>query len=448
MFQGGSGEGGKKTKESKEKKAAGQDEGSAGLFSRISNKFVRKSEPEPAAAAGEARAKAKAKHAGEGGEKEKRAREERKRSSTGATTGGSDAPEKGKGKGKRPHPVSSRVTRDDSPEKRQRTIFVGNVPATMTKKSVKRLFVPFGAVESVRFRSQPLNLEKKLPYQDASLARRVAAVKGSEYVNAARTQKAFVVFKDAEDAKKAVALNMTEVEGKHILVDFAAANSKAEDGAAVQYDPALSVFLGNLATDVEEEEIIAFFHGQDHLPTLEGQVEAVRVVHDRATGLGKGIGYVLFKTKNAARAALQLNGEALKGRDLRVMKVKAQAAKPRAQSAGDNGAGGSKEEKRKRLGAFSRRKAAKGGEKDKSKPSWQGMQVKGKIGKEQNRTHRSKQKDKQLLSEMIKKHEMKKTTKNMLSRKKVAAKAHQRGPKGAKGAALRANPKAPRKSKK
>ena len=201
---------------------------------------------------------------------------------------------------------------DDSPEKRQRTVFVGNVPSSATKKTLKRLFGQFGPIESVRFRSQPLDLQNKMPYHDTALTRRIAAVKG--LTQSDRTQKAYVVFKAAEHAEKAMGLNMTELDGKHIMVDFAGAKSSNKDGAAVQYDPTMSVFLGNLPLDVEEEKIIEFFNSADQFPQVQNQIEAVRVVHDKATGLGKGFGYVLFKNKNAAKCALSLSDELLQER--------------------------------------------------------------------------------------------------------------------------------------
>ncbi|QDZ18108.1 RNA-binding protein [Chloropicon primus] len=294
------------------------------------------------------------------------------------------------------------TSRDDLPEKRERTIFVGNVPSTITKKALKKVFSECGSIESVRFRSQPLNLENKMPYHDTALTRRIAAVKGM--VQAERTQKAYVVFKAAEGAEKALQLNMTKVGDKHIMVDFAGAKSTNMDGAPVQYDPTMSVFLGNLPVDVEEEEVITFFHGADHVPQVQGEIDAVRVVHDRSTGLGKGFGYVLFKTKNAAKAAMQLNGEKLKEREVRVMKVK-------AQSGGKGGGNPSKDDKRTKLGAFKRRK---GGSKAKGKAApWQGMKAKSKITK---KTAPGK-KDK-LLSSKVKKHTAKSTTRKMKKTKR------------------------------
>ena len=316
---------------------------------------------------------------------------------------------------------SRHSSKDDAPEKRQRTLFVGNVSSAVTKKALKRIFGEFGSVESVRFRSQPLNLEEKMPYQDTALTRRIAAVKG--LVNAERTQKAYVVFKEEESAKKALALNMTKVEGKHIMVDFAGEKSTSRGGSSVQYDPAMSVFLGNLAVDVEEEEIIELFDSANHLPQIQGEIEAVRVVHDKSTGLGKGIGYVLFKTKKAAKAALELNGEKLKDRALRVMKVQSKPAPLSNKDDSKNDGNVSREEKRRRVNAFNRRTASKGSGGGNT-PSWQGMKTKAKAGNNQNMGRR---KDKQLLSEMIKKHTIKSTTKNMQSKKKRGTQSKGKG---------------------
>jgi nucleolar protein 12 len=46
---------------------------------------------------------------------------------------------------------------------------------------------------------------------------------------------------------------------------------------------------------VSEEELIRAFSSGDAQPELAGAVEAVRVVRDPKTNIGKGIAYVLFK---------------------------------------------------------------------------------------------------------------------------------------------------------
>jgi nucleolar protein 12 len=55
-------------------------------------------------------------------------------------------------------------------------------------------------------------------------------------------------------------------------------------------------------------------------------LEAVRVVRDPVTNMGRGIAFVLFTTKSAARAALALDGRELVGRPMRVTRVSKTAA--------------------------------------------------------------------------------------------------------------------------
>jgi len=82
----------------------------------------------------------------------------------------------------------------------QNTLFVGNVPLSATRKSLKKLFAKYGAVESVRIRSLPVKV-------DSSMSRKAAAITGT--TNAARSStNAYVVMGSPEAASAALALNM------------------------------------------------------------------------------------------------------------------------------------------------------------------------------------------------------------------------------------------------
>ena len=48
---------------------------------------------------------------------------------------------------------------------------------------------------------------------------------------------------------------------------------------------------------LQDEELISLFSNAEVAPELIGSVEAVRVVRDQATNIGKGFAFVLFKTK-------------------------------------------------------------------------------------------------------------------------------------------------------
>ena len=51
----------------------------------------------------------------------------------------------------------------------------------------------------------------------------------------------------------------------------------------------------------QDEELIALFGDAAVAPELAAGVEAVRVVRDGATNIGKGFAFVLFKTKASGR---------------------------------------------------------------------------------------------------------------------------------------------------
>lgn len=220
----------------------------------------------------------------------------------------------------------------EDPERLARTAFVGNVPSHVTRKALKALFKPFGAVEAVRLRGV-VAANPQLPKKTALLARRMH--------KDCDTILAYVVFKRAvaEDAetpqtdqenatqspspvpqwKKTThevsecvrnackGLNLHILDGKHIRVTPA----QHTRGPVRR-----SVFVGNLPFDTTEEDLIELFQdaGKDAGSALVG----VRVTRDAETGMGRGIGYVSFDDELGVRAVLNRQGEfELKGRVLR-----------------------------------------------------------------------------------------------------------------------------------
>lgn len=109
-----------------------------------------------------------------------------------------------------------------------------------------------------------------------------------------------------------------------------------------------------LYTYLQEEELLDIFNKGDHAMQLEDSVEAVRVVRDSKTRIGKGIAYVLFKSRVAALAALQLNGSECKGRQMRVSRVEKSPAKlsGRGKKQGSNKAGFGSQKDKKTDGTF------------------------------------------------------------------------------------------------
>ncbi|CAL1600610.1 unnamed protein product [Knipowitschia caucasica] len=180
-------------------------------------------------------------------------------------------------------------------ERENRTVFVGNLPLSATKKTLKLLFQDTGAIESIRFRS--------LVREDPSMSRRAAAIMRKAHPQK-QTINAYVVFRDEDSATSALDRNGVELQPElFIRVDRV--------NATASHDHKRSVFVGNLPFDLKEAALRSHF--QDC-----GSVEAVRLIRDKGTGLGKGFGYLLFKSADSVQLALRLDASQLDGRAIRV----------------------------------------------------------------------------------------------------------------------------------
>ncbi|KAI0500654.1 hypothetical protein KFK09_018870 [Dendrobium nobile] len=179
----------------------------------------------------------------------------------------------------------------DDESKLLRTVFIGNLPLKTKIKALKREFARFGEIESARIRSVPL-VDTKAP-------RKAAVIKGQ--IN--------------EEVDRFIGEN-------HIRVDMACPPRKKMKGDARLYDRKRTAFVGNLPFDVKDEELYQLFCG---LSQSEPNVEAVRVIRDPNTSIGKGIAYVLFKTRDAANNVCKRRDLKIRDRNLRVCHAKSDA---------------------------------------------------------------------------------------------------------------------------
>ena len=182
-------------------------------------------------------------------------------------------------------------------EKEKRTIFVGNLPPTCTKKQLVKMFFRFGKIDSVRFRCA--RGSKMLP-------KRAIAKQG--WTNAEQTNEmvAYVVFEQEDDVMKSLEANGALLDDRHIRVDSVKGASQPKHSH--------SIFVGNLPFTITTERLREVFQ---HC----GEIEGTRVVRDKKTGCGKGFGFVLFKEKSGVMFALrQAKTIELDGRKLRVFK--------------------------------------------------------------------------------------------------------------------------------
>jgi len=70
------------------------------------------------------------------------------------------------------------------------------------------------------------------------------------------------------------------------------------------------VFVGSLPHYADEEDIRNHF--AKVLPNGHADIEGIRLVRDPETLIGKGIGYLLFRDKDAVMKALSLNEQMFK----------------------------------------------------------------------------------------------------------------------------------------
>ncbi|CAI4231968.1 unnamed protein product [Auanema sp. JU1783] len=183
-------------------------------------------------------------------------------------------------------------------EENDRTIFIGNAPISCTEKTIRALFKPYGAIESIRMRGV-------VPSKEA-LTKRICNTKRKFHWNQ-QSVLFYVKFKEAASVEKALEKNGEEIDGHKIRVSTL---SKKKD-----YDKNTTVYIGNLPFTAQEDEVAAVFEES------VGPVEFVRITRDKDTGIGKGFGFVCFKEKNYVDLALQTPDIKYDKRILRVTKL-------------------------------------------------------------------------------------------------------------------------------
>ncbi|XP_008314686.2 RNA-binding protein 34-like, partial [Cynoglossus semilaevis] len=115
---------------------------------------------------------------------------------------------------------------------------------------------------------------------------------------------AYMVFKDEEGVTGALERNGVEIQK-----DFYIRVDRVTDSSS--HDHKRSVFVGNLSFEINE--LVFRRHFEEC-----GSVEAVRLIRDPNSGLGKGFGYILFESADSVQLALELDGSKLEGRSIRV----------------------------------------------------------------------------------------------------------------------------------
>ncbi|MFH4975485.1 hypothetical protein AB6A40_002194 [Gnathostoma spinigerum] len=182
-------------------------------------------------------------------------------------------------------------------EAKARTVYVGNVPLSESRKSIKKLFAQFGKIESVRMRSV-IGKNEKIP-------KKVVALK-HEFASNQQSLTFYVKFASDKDSVKALSLNGHTIDGHRMRVDSCAGPKK--------YDYKVTAFVGNIPFSATEDEVAEFFEKC-------GPVKCVRIIRDRESGRGKGFGFIVFEEASSLPIALKMDGASFQERSIRITKV-------------------------------------------------------------------------------------------------------------------------------
>ena len=210
---------------------------------------------------------------------------------------------------------------DDDDDVNARTIFVGNLPNSFTRKGLEKLFRDYGAIESTRIRSVATT-GVKVPQAFAgnqNLVKKVSVNLHKVDVQAKPSIVGYVVFTNSDSADKALQMNNASVPdptGTTPLGDRR--RIRVTTCVQSEFDSARSIFVGNLPYKTDEGTLRGHFcQGCDISDT---DIEGVRVVRDKESYQCKGFAYILFKDRTLVATALrQMHNSTYMNRSLRVL---------------------------------------------------------------------------------------------------------------------------------
>ncbi|HED09116.1 MAG TPA: RNA-binding protein [Caldithrix abyssi] len=88
----------------------------------------------------------------------------------------------------------------------------------------------------------------------------------------------------------------------------------------------MNLYVGNLSYDMTDEDLQQVFEEY-------GTVNKVNIIMDRDSGRSKGFGFVeMENSEDGEKAVQELDGQEVKGRNLKVNQARPREEKPRRQS--------------------------------------------------------------------------------------------------------------------
>ncbi|KAL9085701.1 MAG: hypothetical protein Q9165_007450 [Trypethelium subeluteriae] len=172
------------------------------------------------------------------------------------------------------------------------TLWVTNFPPSADEVFIRDLFRAYGEVVEVRFPSLVKNTHRRFCY---------------------------VQFLTTEQALAATELDGSELQGRKLVAKISDPTQK-KDRVGAAYE-GREIFVGNLDFNTTETELGELF-------AKHGTVESVRIPRN-IKGRSKGSGFIVFKSKEEAAAALAENLKPFRGRILKVEPGVANAKGPK-----------------------------------------------------------------------------------------------------------------------
>ncbi|BFU23934.1 RNA recognition motif domain-containing protein [Entamoeba histolytica HM-1:IMSS-B] len=206
----------------------------------------------------------------------------------------SEEDEKPKYKSKKERKELSLITHSKEAE---RTVFIANVNIKVKPAQMKKFLKQFGKLESYRFRGGAFIQDEK--------SKKVHFLKKEYDTKVRKTQNCYAVYTTPEDAEKAA----KEIDGKEFLGYHLRADWEVNKGK--KRNIRQTIFVGNLPFKMEEEQLRKLF-------SKAGEIERVKIVRESKSGMGRGIGFVTFTNKEDVQKGLNMVGEKVKGRQIRV----------------------------------------------------------------------------------------------------------------------------------
>ena len=179
------------------------------------------------------------------------------------------------------------------------SLFLGNLSWSIDEESIRKLFEGCGEIQRIKWHEREGQF----------------------------TGKAFLDFDSVDSATKAAAKSGQDLKGRPVRITFSKGGNGGAAGAksagasgrverpykpeGAKPDGCVELFCGNLPWSIDDDKIADFFKGC-------GTVTATRWLNDKETGDFKGVGWVTFSSTEEVDKAVEMGGEQLDGRPIRI----------------------------------------------------------------------------------------------------------------------------------